>query len=168
MTGEADRSSPDRLASVILDETGLAAVSPAIAQERRVAIFDLVEGNRFRLRGNETEGQASGPYHLRLSVRERRLVFDLSAETGPVAVQFFIPLSPFQQTVKDYFQICESYIEAVRHLPAAQIETLDEARREIYNEGSRALLERLDAHAETDIATARRLFTLLCTLYPKG
>ena len=46
--------------------------------------------------------------------------------------------------VKDYFQICESYFDAVKRLPASQIEAIDMGRRGIHNEGSRILLERLD------------------------
>ena len=46
--------------------------------------------------------------------------------------------------VKDYFQICESYFDAVKRLPPAQIEAIDMGRRGIHNEGSRILLERLD------------------------
>ena len=40
---------PDRLIEVTLDETGLAPPTPEIEQERRVAIFDLLEENRFAL-----------------------------------------------------------------------------------------------------------------------
>ena len=46
--------------------------------------------------------------------------------------------------MKDYFQICESYFDAVKRLPPAQIEAIDMGRRGIHNEGSRILLERLD------------------------
>ena len=70
--------------------------------------------------------------------------------------------------VKDYFQICESYFDAVKRLPASQIEAIDMGRRGIHNEGSRILLERLEGKVETDMATARRLFTLICVLHFKG
>ena len=77
-------------------------------------------------------------------------------------------LGPFRQVVKDYFQICESYIEAVKKLPPSQIETIDMARRGIHNEGSRVLQERLEGKAEVDTDTARRLFTLICVLHFGG
>ena len=41
-------------------------------------------------------------------------------------------------------------------------------RRGIHDEGSRLLLERLSGKVETDMATARRLFTLICVLHFKG
>jgi uncharacterized protein (UPF0262 family) len=41
-------------------------------------------------------------------------------------------------------------------------------RRGLHDEGSRILLERLEGKVETDMATARRLFTLLCALQIRG
>ena len=82
--------------------------------------------------------------------------------------EFHLSLGPFRQVVKDYFQICQSYFDAVRRLPPAQIEAIDMARRGIHNEGARTLQERLEGKAELDIYTARRLFTLICALIPQG
>ncbi|CAN5712448.1 UPF0262 family protein [soil metagenome] len=158
----------DRLADITLDDTGLPAPTPEIEQERRVAIFDLLEENRFGLPARNDRPAPKGPYHLKLAIRERRLVFDLAAEAGDKAAEFHLSLTPFQQVVKDYFQICESYFSAVRRLPPAQIEAIDMGRRGIHDEGSRILMERLKGKVETDMATARRLFTLICVLHFKG
>jgi uncharacterized protein (UPF0262 family) len=159
---------PDRLIEVTLDETGLAPPTPEIEQERRVAIFDLLEENRFALPGRDDRALPSGPYKLHLAIRDRRLVFDVIAESGAKASEFHLSLTPFRQVVKDYFQICESYFDAVKRLPPSQIEAIDMGRRGIHNEGSRILLERLSGKVETDMATARRLFTLICVLHFKG
>jgi uncharacterized protein (UPF0262 family) len=157
-----------RLIEVTLDETGLAAPTPEIEQERRVAIFDLIEENRFALPGREGRPAPPGPYRLHLGIRERRLVFHVATEADEPAAEFHLSLSPFRQVVKDYFQICESYFDAVKRLPPAQIEAIDMGRRGIHNEGSRVLLERLKGKVDTDMATARRLFTLICVLHFQG
>jgi uncharacterized protein (UPF0262 family) len=157
-----------RLIEVTLDDTGLAAPTPEIEQERRVAIFDLLEENRFALPGREGRPAPHGPYRLHLAIRERRLVFELETESGEKAAEFHLSLTPFNQVVKDYFHICESYFDAVKRLPPAQIEAIDMGRRGIHNEGSRILLERLKGKVDTDMATARRLFTLICVLHVKG
>ncbi|WP_118134064.1 UPF0262 family protein [Oceanicella sp. SM1341] len=154
----------DRLIDIVLDDTGLALPSPEVEQERRVAIYDLLEENSFTLPGH----QGNGPYRLRLSVRERRLVFEIEAEDGAPLGEFHLSLSPFRQVIKDYFQICESYFDAVKRLPAGQIEAIDMGRRGIHNEGSQILMERLEGKVETDMPTARRLFTLICVLHYKG
>ena len=142
--------------------------TPEIEQERRVAIYDLLEENRFALPRRDDRAAPAGPYRLTLAIRDRRLVFHLATEAAENAGEFHLSLTPFNQVVKDYFQICESYFDAVRRLPAAQIEAIDMGRRGIHNEGSRILLERLAGKAETDLATARRLFTLICVLPFKG
>jgi uncharacterized protein (UPF0262 family) len=157
-----------RITHIALDDAGLPPPTPEIEQERKVAVFDLLEENSFVLPGREDRAVPEGPYHLHLSIREKRLVFDVLTEGAEKAAEFHLSLGPFRQVVKDYFQICESYFEAVKKLPPSQIETIDMARRGIHNEGSRVLQERLEGKAEIDIDTARRLFTLICVLHFGG
>jgi uncharacterized protein (UPF0262 family) len=153
----------DRLVAIEIDDRGLPAPSDEMAQERRVAVLDLLEGNRFAIPPREGL-PGTGPWRLALAIREGRLVFALATEAGDPAGEFHMSLGPFRQVVKDYAQICASYYEAVRTLPPSQIETIDMARRGIHNEGARVLQERLQGKAELDQGTARRLFTLICVL----
>ena len=155
----------NRLIDVQLDETGLAPPTPEVDQERKVALFDLLEENVFGLPGRDG---VVGPYKLNLAVRERRLVFDVRSEADEEAAAFHLSLSPFRQIIKDYFQICESYFSAVKTLPPSQIEAIDMGRRGLHNEGARILRERLEGKVEIDDQTARRLFTLVCVLHFKG
>ena len=111
----------NRLIEVNLDETGLAAPTPEVDQERKVAIYDLLEENSFHLE----RAEAAGPYKLNLAVRERRLVFDVQTEGDQTVGEFHLSLSPFRQIIKDYFAICESYFDAVKTLPPSQIEAID-------------------------------------------
>lgn len=154
----------NRISHIEIDDSGLKAPTPEIEQERRVAIFDLLEDNSFALpaRGSAVP---EGPYHLLLAIRDRRLVFDIDTAEGADAAEFHLSLGPFRQVVKDYFQICESYFDAVKKLPPSQIEAIDMARRGIHNEGARVLQERMEGKADVDIDTARRLFTLICVLH---
>ncbi|SEH78566.1 UPF0262 family protein [Paracoccus alkenifer] len=156
--------STDRLVRVEIDDSALPPPTPEMEQERRVAIFDLLEDNSLALPGRAGNAAPTGPYALQLAVRDRRLVFDLSSELGEKVAEFHLSMGPFRQVVKDYFQICQSYFDAVKRLPPAQIEAIDMARRGIHNEGARTLQERLEGKAEIDIDTSRRLFTLLCAL----
>ncbi len=158
-----------RLCRIDIDDTGLPAPTPEIEQERKVAVFDLLEDNSFVIpaRGGAAT-VPEGPYCLALAVRDGRLVFDTTTEAGAKVAEFHLSMGPFRQVVKDYFQICESYFDAVKRLPPAQIEAIDMARRGIHNEGARVLQERLAGKADFDIDTARRLFTLICVLHPGG
>ena len=152
----------NRLCAVAIDEMGLARTTPEIEQERRVAIFDLLEDNAFAL---PRAAEFPGPYRLALGISDGRLVFAITTEALEKVAEFHLSLGPFRQVVKDYFQICESYFEAVKRLPSSQIEAIDMARRGIHNEGARVLQERLSGKAQVDAATARRLFTLICVLH---
>ncbi|MCC5976281.1 MAG: UPF0262 family protein [Rubellimicrobium sp.] len=157
-----------RIIAITLDDSGLPPPTPEIEQERKVAIYDLLEHNSFALPAREGRELPVGPYRLALSIRDRRLVFDIRTEDEGPAAEFHLSLGPFRQVVKDYSQICESYFTAVKSLPPSQIETIDMARRGIHNEGARVLQERLEGKAEVDTDTARRLFTLICVLHFGG
>ncbi len=157
-----------RICHIEIDDSALPAPTPEIEQERRVAIFDLLEDNSFHLPERTDRTSPPGPYRLLLAIREKRLVFDIKTEAEDPAGEFHLSLGPFRQVVKDYFQICESYFDAVKTMPPSQIEAIDMARRGIHNEGARVLQERLDGKADVDIDTARRLFTLICVLHFGG
>lgn len=156
------------IVDIALDDAGLPPPTPEIEQERKVAMFDLLEKNSFSLPKRDDRVIPDGPYRVNLSIRDKRLVFDIDTEDGQKAAEFHLSLNPFRQVVKDYFQICESYYDAVKTMPPSQIETIDMARRGIHNEGSRVLQERLEGKAEIDTDTARRLFTLICVLHFGG
>ena len=155
----------NRICHIEIDEKGLMRPTPQIEQERKVAIFDLLEENSFTLPAREDRAVPVGPYRLGLAIREGRLVFEIASEAAVKVGAFHLSLGPFRQTVKDYFQICESYFDAVKRLPPSQIEAIDMARRGIHNEGARVLQERLEGKAAVDLDTARRLFTLICVLH---
>jgi len=154
----------NRICHIEIDDSGLPAPTPEMEQERRVAVFDLIEDNSFALPPRDDRPVPEGPYRLELAIREKRLVVDIAQESGDKVAEFHLSLGPFKQVVKDYDQICASYFDAVKRLPPSQIEAIDMARRGIHNEGARVLQERLEGKAEVDIDTARRLFTLLCVL----
>jgi len=150
-----------RLISVELDEDSLAAVSRDQEQERQIAVFDLLEDNHFA-----PEGARGGPYDLKLSLVENRLVFEIA---GPdYQRRHLLSLSPFRTVVRDYHMVCESYFDAIRSATPQKIEALDMGRRGLHNEGSGLLRERLAGKVEVDEGTARRLFTLICALHWRG
>src|SRR5665213_807502 len=150
-----------RLQSVELDEESLAAVSRDQDQERQIAIFDLLEDNHFA-----PDGAQGGPYDLRIALIDNRLALDI---TGPgYERRHILSLSPFRGVVRDYAMVCESYYDAIRNATPQKIEALDMGRRGLHNEGSALLQARLAGKVETDLDTARRLFTLICALHWRG
>ena len=105
------------ISHIALDDANLPPPTPEIEQERKVAMFDLLEQNTFVLPTRDGREMPAGPYHVGLSIREKRLVFDVTTEAAEKAAEFHLSLGPFRQVVKDYFQICESYFDAVKNMP---------------------------------------------------
>lgn len=152
------------IAQIFLDETSIVRRSPEVEQERAVAIYDLLESNHFA-----PIGELSGPFHLHLRVQDRsRLILDIRTVSDDRLREVSVPLVPLRRLIRDYFQICESYYDAIKKLTPSQIETIDMARRGLHDEGSDILMERLRDVVEIDFDTARRLFTLVCVLHIRG
>lgn len=158
-----DTDAANRLIAVDLDKSIHAPLSADAEHERKVAIYDLLTENFFRV-----EGEARGPYRLTLSIAEGRLLLDILDGSEKRCSTIGLALSSFRRIVKDYFLICESYYKAIRTATPSQIETIDMARRGLHNEGSTLLKERLRGKVEIDFDTARRLFTLVCVLHWRG
>lgn len=156
-----------RIAKIALDEDTILWRNADVEQERRVAIYDLIEENVFKpLR--PVEAGHDGPYDLKLAVRDGRLALEIRTTGGDPLETLLLGLARFRRPIRDYFAICDSYYQAIRKATPAEIETIDMARRAIHNDAADLLLERLDGKVETDHPTARRLFTLICVLHIKG
>ncbi len=156
-----------RIIDIKLDERTILWRNADIEQERRVAIFDLLEGNLFQPVAADEQGY-HGPYKVMLGVEEGRLTIAIAAADDRPLDSFVLPLAPFRRTVRDYFAICDSYFQAIRQSSPQQIETIDMARRAIHNDAAEALKDRLESKVIVDFDTARRLFTLICVLHIKG
>ena len=173
MPSEAGRPAdpaPDpkrRIVKVTLDERTVLRRSPEVEHERAVAIFDLVEESNFYPVG-DPGADNHGPYSLHLGIEENRLAIDIRTERDEPLGKVILALTPFRRIVKDYFQICESYYQAIKGATPSQIEAIDMGRRGLHNEGSDLLRERLAGKIELDNNTARRLFTLICVLHIRG
>ncbi|MEG3164229.1 UPF0262 family protein [Sphingomonas sp. PB2P19] len=153
-----------RIIDIELDERTIAWRSADIEQERRIAIFDLLEGNHFAPQRPQADGYA-GPYRIKLETEEGRLGIHMYREDGTHIETLVLALGRFRRPIKDYFAICDSYYQAIRQATPQQIETVDMARRGLHNEAAELLRERLAGKIDVDFDTARRLFTLLCVLH---
>jgi len=153
-----------RIKDITLDDRTIVWRSADVEQERRIAIFDLLEDNVFRPLRDYPDGYP-GPHVLHLGVEEGRLVLALSREDGSPLETLILSLGTLRRPIKDYFAICDSYYEAIRNATPQQIETVDMARRGIHNDAAELLKERLGGKIDVDFNTARRLFTLICVLH---
>ena len=71
-------SGKERLIHIEFDEESASHPSADVEQERRIAIYDLVENNAFA----PSEGAGRGPYSLRLKIADNRLILVLTTGAG--------------------------------------------------------------------------------------
>lgn len=160
-------TSDPRLIAIDLDQQSIVWRSADIEQERRVAIFDLLEGNHFQPCKDYPQDYA-GPYRLKLDVTDGRLCLHIASEDDQHLETIALALGRFQRPIREYFAICDSYFQAVKAASPQSIETIDMARRGIHDEASHLLKDRLAGKIDVDFDTARRLFTLICVLHIRG
>jgi len=150
-----------RIIDIALDERTIIWRNPDVEQERRIAIFDILEGNHFDPGGHD------GPFRILLRVEDNRLAIDLKDEEDRPLETIRLGLARFRRPIRDYFAICESYFRAMRSDHPKGLEAIDMARRAVHNEAAELLQECLEGKIALDFDTARRLFTLICVLHIK-
>lgn len=153
-----------RIIDIALDEKTILWRNADVEQERRIAIFDLLEDNSFAPCRKQPDGYA-GPYKVFLRVADGRLVIEIRRADNEPVEAIILGLASLRRAIKDYFSITESYYQAIRQATPQQIETVDMTRRAIHNEAARLLMDKLDGKIAIDFDTARRLFTLICVLH---
>ena len=157
----ADAAVRHWLDEVVIDEVSLAPASPQQEHERAVAVTDLLKDNVF-----EPQGGPGGPYQLRVGLLDERLDFHIGG--ADFEARHLLSLTPFRRIVRDYMQICRSYNDALQGASPSQIEAIDMGRRGLHNDGAEMLRDRLQGKVKMDVATSRRLFTLICALHWRG
>ena len=151
------------IAEIALDSSIGRHPSPDVEHERKVAIYDLSESNSF-----SPIGAPPGPYSAILNAVDNRLIINHKDPEGVCIDPVNIPMSPFRSLMKDYAQICNAYMEAIRAAKPSRIEAIDMGRRGLHNEGSELLRDALKHKVELDEDTARRIFTLLYVFQMRG
>lgn len=162
--GEGDGAAPTgRLVAVTIDRASLAAAGPTFERECEAALSDLLADNLF-----VPAGTVGGTFRLRLSLADRKLVFDVADADDRPVVRHILSLTPLRRVLKDYDLICDAYDAAVREAAHTRLEAIDMGRRGLHDEAATILAERLSGKISLDHATARRLFTLVSALQRKG
>ncbi len=149
-----------KLVSISIIQDDFKLPTPEVLQEQNLAIYDLEHNNFFQLVGFEAHDEIK----LNISLSGNSLVFKIKSKADEMLKTFFLSLTPLKQIINDYYIICESYFNAVKSLPIDKIESIDMGRKGIHNEGARVIMERLENRIRTDLATSRRIFTLIYVL----
>ena len=151
------------LARVTLDQEAPCALPPFLEADRAQAVAELGGASHFGVAGRDGVAR-DGPYHLRLSIQEGRLLFDIRTLQDAPVIVIGLALGPFRRLVKDYELLVDSHAKAVEEGREARVQAIDMGRRGLHNEGAALMTERLAGKIDIDFDTARRLFTLVCVL----
>src|SRR5690606_21734727 len=121
----------DRIVAVTLDPSTITSTDPDEVHEWRIAIYDLVESNRFA----PARVAATGPFALHVSVIGNHVVLDVRhPETYEPIAAHYLSLTPFRRLIRDYFRIRDSYYQAIKNSSPFQIEAVDLASRRLNRE----------------------------------
>ena len=140
-----------------VDKTNLITWNQEIEQERKSAVFDLLNNGKFKLYNkNET-----GPYKINIKLLEWKLLLRVIDIFDDTITDLKISISSVRRVIRDYQIVCDNYVEAIKTAPLKKIEAIDIGRRTIHDEGAGMILEAFKEKIELDMDTARRLFTLV-------
>ena len=140
-----------------VDKINLITWNQEIEQERKSAVFDLLNNGKFKLvNKNET-----GPYKISIKLLEWKLLLKVIDFSDGSITDLKISISSVRRIIRDYQIVCDNYVEAIKTAPLKKIEAIDIGRRTIHDEGAGILLETFKYKVELDMDTARRLFTLV-------
>ena len=140
-----------------VDKINLITWNQEIEQERKSAVFDLLNNGKFKLYNkNET-----GPYKINIKLLEWKLLLRVIDFFDDSITDLKISISGVRRIIRDYQIVCDNYVEAIKTAPLKKIEAIDIGRRTIHDEGAGILLEAFKEKVELDMDNARRLFTLV-------
>ena len=140
-----------------VDQINLITWNQEIEQERKSAVFDLLNNGKFKLYNkNET-----GPYKINIKLLEWKLLLRVIDFFDDSITDLKISISSVRRIIRDYQIVCDNYVEAIKTAPLKKIEAIDIGRRTIHDEGAGMLIEAFKEKVELDMDTARRLFTLV-------
>ncbi len=146
------------IASLVID-TDAQNLPAYMARERDQAVADLIRQGVFHPPGG------TGPYNVRLSIEDGRLVIRMKDASGTDLTAHVLSLNPYRRIIADYFMMIESYEAAKHGAMCGKLEAIDMGRRGVHNEGAELLQSRLSGKIDMDHETARKLFTLICILH---
>ena len=140
-----------------VDKINLITWNQEIEQERKSAVFDLLNNGKFKLYNkNDT-----GPYKINIKLLEWKLLLRVIDIFDGSISDLKISISNVRRIIRDYQIVCDNYVEAIKTAPLKKIEAIDIGRRTIHDEGAGILLEAFKEKVELDMDAARRLFTLV-------
>jgi len=139
------------LTGLRIDEATWSAGSSVRKSEWRAAIAEVVQEGRF-------EAPTDGEHEALLTIAGNRARLECAGEV------IELPIFELKPLMDEYMQICEEMSKLGVGANSPRLEALDIAKRITHDEAGETLRASMRS-LRPDHGTARRLFTLLVTLY---
>ncbi len=110
----------------------------------------------------------AAPYNMAIAYTEGEVTLNLSDEKTSNEIALAIGLRSLRGVLRDYTQITDNFQAAVASGNLQRFEAIDLGKRALHDEAAEMLIDMLSPKCRIGHETARKLFTLICTLQPSG
>lgn len=153
-----------RLSELRIDENTWNAGSTVRRQEWRLCIQELLSEGNFELAGSLDSNGPDGALKGRITLASTELRVDFENEQGQPVASHALEVAELEPLIDAYMQTCLEMTKLGLGLSSPRLEALDIAKRITHDEAGELIVSRFTI-LRVDHATARRLFTLVVTLF---
>ncbi len=154
----------NNIKKISFEESNFKSLNIATDKDIKVAIYDIIEDNSFKLLGSDIS-----EYNLEVLFAENILKISVnSALTKKNIKTFSINIGSLNKILKDYIKLCNSYYESIKSAPVQKVEALDMGRRSLHDDASHDLINKIKDDIDMDFTTARRFITLFSIIQRKS
>lgn len=144
------------LVAVTVDPALLVNAPPARRTEWELAAFEVLDDHEITL--------PEGEFRLVVELSGPGTTLRFFPLAGVQALSYFVPTEALSPHVKEYTQICRRMTNLEEGPDSPKLEVLDMAKKLAHDDGGRTVARALSP-LRVDLATGRRIFTLLFTIY---
>lgn len=154
----------NNIKKISFEESNFKSLNIATDKDIKVAIYDIIEDNSFKLLGSDIS-----EYNLEVLFAENILKISVNcALTKKNIKTFSINIGSLNKILKDYIKLCNSYYESIKSAPVQKVEALDMGRRSLHDDASHDLINKIKDDIDMDFTTARRFITLFSIIQRKS
>ena len=154
----------NNIKKISFEESNFKSLNIATDKDIKVAIYDIIEDNSFKLLGSDIS-----EYNLEVLFAENILKISVNDALTKINIKTFsINIGSLNKILKDYIKLCNSYYESIKSAPVQKVEALDMGRRSLHDDASHDLINKIKDDIDMDFTTARRFITLFSIIQRKS
>ena len=108
------------IAEAKVDEKNIITWNHELEQERKSAVFDLINNCYFKL-----NKEITGPYIIKIKFEEWKLFLFIEDCEDKKEYEKKYLVRSIRRIIRDYLIVCENYVQAIKTAPIKKIEAID-------------------------------------------